>query len=184
LNADRAPQLKAVVMLLRVAGKMAMSETIRFYPSRMNWIVGTLACAIMTAASIWVIADGNWFGYVGTAFFGLGLVVSLLLLWPSSSFLELDDSGLLIRNLFRDSRFSWTAIEIFEARRLGVRKMVTFKFVPQYGESPSVRATAHALSGLEGGLPDTYGRSAEELALMLNEYLQKYRQSATHGHAT
>jgi hypothetical protein len=163
---------------------MAMSEAIRLYPSRTKWIVGTLACAIMSAAGIWVIADGNWFGYVATAFFGLGLVVSLILLWPNSSFLELDDSGFLIRNLFRDSRMSWTDIEVFEARRLGVRKMVTLKFAPQYTDSPSVRAIAHGLSGAEGALPDTYGRSAEELARMLNEYVQKQRQSATHGDAT
>ena len=161
-----------------------MSETIRLYPSRTTWIVGTLASAIMTAASIWVVADGNWFGYVGTAFFGLGLVVSLILLWPNSSFLQLDDSGFLIRNLFRDSRMSWTDVEIFEARRLGARKMVTLKFAPQYTELPRVRAMAHALSGAEGALPDTYGRSAEELARMLNEYVQKQRQSASHGGAT
>jgi hypothetical protein len=138
----------------------------------------------MSVGGIWVIADGNWFGYVATAFFGLGLVVSLILLWLSSSFLELDDSGFLIRNLFRDSRMSWADIEIFEARRLGARKMVTLKFVPQYTELPSVRAVAQALSGAEGALPDTYGRSAEELARMLNEYVQKQRQSAIHGGAT
>jgi hypothetical protein len=163
---------------------MAMSKAIRLYPSRTKWIVGAVACAIMSAAGIWVITDGNWFGYVATAFFGLGLVVSLILLWPTSSFLELDESGFLIRNLFRDSRMSWTDIEFFEARRLGVRKMVTLKFAPQYTDSPSGRAIANALSGAEGALPDTYGRSAEELALMLNEYVQKHRQSATHGAAT
>ena len=158
-----------------------MSEPVRLYPNRTKFIVGALACAIMLAGGVWVIADGNWFGYVATAFFGLGFVVSLILLWPSSSFLELDDSGFLIRNLFRDSRMSWADVEIFEARQLGARKMVTLKFAPQYTGSPSVRAMAQALSGAEGALPDTYGRSAEDLARMLNEYVQIQRQSATHS---
>src|ERR1700687_1960820 len=107
-----------------------MSEPVRLYPNRTKWIVGAVACAIMSLGGVWVIADGNWFGYVATGFFGLGFVVSLILLWPGSSFLELDDSGFLIQNLFRDSRMSWTDIEIFEARRVGARKMVTLKFAP------------------------------------------------------
>ena len=161
-----------------------MSERHRFYPNRMKWVVAALTCAVMTAGGLWIIADGSWFGYIATAFFGLGLIVSLILLLPNSSFLELDASGFLIRNLFRDSRLSWADVDSFEARRVGVRKMVTLKFAPEYNTLPRARAAARIVSGAEGALPDTYGRSAEDLARMMNEHVLMYRASLTPDSAT
>lgn len=158
-----------------------MSAPVRLYPNRIKWIFLGLASALMLAASVWVISDGQWFGYVGAAFFGLGFVVSLILLLPGSSFLELDHSGFLIRNLFRDSRMSWSDIEVFEVRRVGVRKMVTLKYSSRYRALPNARALAQAVTGVEGALPDTYGRSAEDLAQMLNEYVQIQNRLATGG---
>ena len=154
-----------------------MSETLRLYPDRAKWVLAALACAIMTAGGVWIIADGQWFGLVPTAFFGVGLVVSLILLWPTSSFLELNTHGFVIRNLFRNSRLLWAHIQSFEARRIGIRKMVTFTFVPEYAALPRARAVLRALSLAEGALPDTYGKSAEDLARLMNERLRIHRQS-------
>jgi hypothetical protein len=131
----------------------------------------------MTAVGIWLISDGEWFGIVPTTFFGLGLVVSVILLWPGSSFLELDNSGFLFRNLFRESRLSWDDVDGFEARRISIRKFVTVNFSRDYVASPRMRALARSLAGADGALPDTYGMSAEDLAKLMNERLQIYRQS-------
>jgi hypothetical protein len=147
-------------------------------------MVATLACGIMTAAGVWIIGDGQWLGLIPTFFFGLGLVVSLILLLPNSSFLELDDDGFCFRNLFRDSRFSWADIAGFEARRLSMRKIVTFDFAHGYTASRHAPALARTISGAEGALPDTYGMSAEDLADLMNERLRIYRQTPTPGNKT
>ena len=161
-----------------------MSKPFRLYPSRAKWIVGLAACGIMTAAGIWLIADGQWFGFLPAGFFGLGIVVGVVLLLPGSSFLELDADGFLIRNLFRDSRLSWADVDGFEARRLNTRKFVTVNFARDYTASPRGRALARTLAGAEGALPDTYGMSAEGLAKLMNDRLGIYRQSLTNDSAT
>ena len=149
-----------------------MTEPLRFYPNRVKWIVVGLACAIMTAGGIFVVTDGHWLGLLPATFFGLGLIVSLILLWPSSSYLELDSTGFVIRNLFRDSRIPWVDVDYFEARRVGLRKMVTLNFAPNYKALPNARAVTRAISGVDGALPDTYGMSADDLARMMNDHLQ------------
>jgi len=161
-----------------------MPDPLKVYPNRAKWMVAVLACGIMTTAGVWIIGDGQWLGLIPTAFFGLGLVVSLVLLLPNSSFLELDDDGFLFRNLFRDSRFSWADIGGFEARRLSMRKFVTFNFAHGYTASRHARALARTVSGAEAALPDTYGMSAEDLADLMNERLRIYRQTLTTGNAT
>src|SRR5438552_1036804 len=149
-----------------------MSEPLRLYPKRAKWIVAALACGIMTASGVWIIADGKWFGLLPTGFFGLGLLISLILFWRNSSFLELDSDGFVIRNLFRDSRLSWAQVEGFDVRRIGIRKMVTLTFVPSYTPLARARAVMRAVAGTEGALPDTYGMSAEDLAHIMNERLE------------
>jgi hypothetical protein len=161
-----------------------MSHSLRVYPNRAKWMVAALACGIMMTTGVWMLGDGQWLGLIPTVFFGLGLVVSLILLLPNSSFLELDDNGFLFRNLFRDSRFSWADIAGFEARRLSLRKFVTFDFARGYTASRHARALARTISGAEGALPDTYGMSAEDLADLMNERLRIYRQTLTTGNAT
>jgi hypothetical protein len=138
----------------------------------------------MTGSGIWIVSDGQWFGLLPSAFFGLGLVVSLILLLPGSSFLELDANGFVIRNVFRDSRLSWADIDGFETRRLGMRKFVTLNFARGYSASSRVRALAKGMSGAEGALPDTYGMSAEDLANLMNQHLRTYRQAPTNQGAT
>jgi hypothetical protein len=57
--------------------------------------------------------------------------------------------------------------------------MVMITFVPSYGRGRKARAVANALTGGEGGLPDTYGRSAKELAALLNEWRARYSAGVT-----
>jgi hypothetical protein len=161
-----------------------MSDPLKVYPNRAKWMIAALACGIMTTAGVWIIGDGQWLGLVPTVFFGLGFVVSLILLLPNSSFLELDDNGFLFRNLFRESRFSWADIAGFEAHRLSMRKFVTFNFAQSYTASRRARALARTVSGAEGALPDTYGMFAEDLADLMNERLRIYKQTPANGNAT
>ncbi len=46
--------------------------------------------------------------------------------------------------------------------------MVMFNFAKYYSGSKTGAALARQLAGYEGGIPDTYDKSAEELAALLN----------------
>jgi hypothetical protein len=46
--------------------------------------------------------------------------------------------------------------------------MVAYRFAPGYTPQATTRKVLNALAGAEAALPDTYGRSAKELAELLN----------------
>jgi len=47
--------------------------------------------------------------------------------------------------------------------------MVALRYAPSYQGQAAARRLATKLAGAEGGLPDTYGLSAAELARLLNK---------------
>lgn len=64
--------------------------------------------------------------------------------------------------------------------RIGYRfkpKMVVFDFNAKATDGTLAREMAKNMSGYEGALPDTYKKSAEELASLLNEWKEKYTTS-------
>jgi hypothetical protein len=52
--------------------------------------------------------------------------------------------------------------------------MVMFNFAASYTKTSSLRSFNASVFGYEGGLPDSYGLSHEELANLLNAYLQRH----------
>ncbi|MBN1943321.1 MAG: hypothetical protein JW849_08515 [Phycisphaerae bacterium] len=88
------------------------------------------------------------------------LLVMILLLWllPSSSYLQFDEDALTIRHLFKSSHYHWDDIQKFWADRritgqLGVYYMLNGNRVMQ----------VHYL-------PDNYGMKPRELAVLLNQW--------------
>ena len=57
--------------------------------------------------------------------------------------------------------------------------MVLFDYARSYTRSARARAVASALTGAEAGLPDTYGRSAEELTILLNDWRSRATRKAS-----
>jgi len=94
------------------------------------------------------------------------LLVLILLLWilPSSSYLLLDEVGLQIRHLFKTNRYRWDDIQkVWADRRvtgqLGVYYLLNGKRFMQ----------VHYL-------PDNYGMKPRELAVLLNQWRQHVRE--------
>jgi len=106
----------------------------------------------------------------GIVFFGLGIVVALLQLLPGSAYLELDERGFTTCTMFRKNFIAWADVGKFFPLSLDVRarKMVAFNYAPGLQPHPTTRKFLTAIAGAEGALPDTYGRSAEDLAELLN----------------
>ncbi len=87
--------------------------------------------------------------------FGLCLVVSLAQFWPAASYLKLTLKGFVCRTLFRQWSAGWESVSEFYVGRVGDDQRVIF-------HRPGSIARKF--------LPDTYGRSPQELA-DLNERL-------------
>jgi hypothetical protein len=157
------------------------------YPSKAKTLLMLLICLAFVAGSVLMICDGETVGWLGAIFFGLGVAVFLMQLYPGSSFLTVSEEGIEFCSLFRRHRFRWEDISEFgtysvRSRGMAVGKMVGFNYSTGYQQGAKTRAFSRLLAGFEGGLPDTYGFSAEELAQMLADYHRK-RVPCGHGEA-
>ena len=154
-----------------------MDTELTLYPrkSRALWLL--LACSAFVTIGIWVGLSGEWPGYLGAAFFGLGIPAAVIQLLPGSTFLLINSEGITFANMFRKTSLPWSILDEFfvvTLRQTGVKihEMVGFNFVPTYDRARLGRAFLKVLGKCEGALPDTYGKKAEELAALLNARLQ------------
>lgn len=150
------------------------STSITLYPSRLRLIWLLLGCSIFVAIGIWMGIEGESFGYVGAAFFGLGVPVSLIQMIPGAGFLHIDAGGFTSSSLFRKHKLAWSDIDEFYVVWIGHHRFVGLNFASTYDRSRTARKVAKAISGCEGAL-DPYGMRAAELAELLNTRLQEAR---------
>src|SRR6266481_8165919 len=109
-----------------------------------------LVCLGFSVIGVFMILDGEGLsGWFVALFFGLGVVVFLAQFWPAASYLKLTPRGFVCCTLFRSWSASWESVSEFYVGRIGGEEKVVFK-----------------LSGSSGAkfLPDTYGRTLQELA--------------------
>ena len=123
----------------------------------------------------------SWLGYLCAGFFGLGIPVFTIQLFPGSTYLALTPEGFTICNLFRKTTIPWNIIDNFFVVSMNpvgvsVQHMVGFNFVESYDRSRLGRSVAKAVAQCEGALPDTYGKKPQELADFLNSCIERFRQ--------
>ena len=152
------------------------------YPKRSQAIGLFFLCGTFVAIGIWMGVTGEWIGYLIAGFFGLGVVIFIVQLIPGSTYLRLDPESFTFCSLYRRTTLPWSAIDGFHVvvmRQTGlkVHELVGFNFVSSYDRSQFGRQISNAVAECEGGLPNTYGKSAEELAHLMNEHLHKWRES-------
>ena len=120
-----------------------------------------------------MISEGHKAGWFVAGFFSLGIPVSLLQLFPKSSFLTVDEDGIEFAALFRKCRLRWREISefgVYSRESIGIGKTVGFNYSPCFERYRKMRSVNKALVGFEGALPDTYGLPAAELASLLATY--------------
>ena len=156
------------------------------YPKQSQAIGLFFLCAIFVAIGIWMGVTGEWIGYLIAGFFGLGVVIFIVQLIPGSAYLRLDFEGFIFCSLYRRTTLPWSAIDGFHVvvmRQTGmkVHELVGFNFLPSYDRSQVAWQISNVVAEYEGGLPNTYGKSAGELARLMNEHLQRWRESNSAG---
>jgi len=149
----------------------------RLRPNPWKQTVLILICAAFVALGGFLVSRGDAFGWVCVAFFGAGLLVFFLGLLPGSSYLELRRDGFEMSSLYRKWFVRWSDVESFFSRRIASNRMVCWDYVPEYQGHARGRRFSASLAGVEAALPDTYGRSANELAELMNEWRLRHRKA-------
>ncbi len=152
-----------------------MKEETKILKPKKLKTLGLLLISILFVTAGFFIKDNKPFiAWSSILFFGLGIIVFLIQLLPNSSYLKLTSKGFEIRNLYKSHFTSWSDIESFTTGIIGTNKMVMFNYSKEHNKHSSGKKVARNLSGSEGGLPNTYGMKAEDLAKLLNDWKFKY----------
>jgi hypothetical protein len=158
---------------------MTAEDCLTLYPKRSSAVWLLLGSSVFVAIGIWMVVSGNWMGYLCAGFFGLCLLVAIGQLLPGSCYLSIRPDGLTFCSLYRGATIRWEDVDRFyvvvlRQRGMTFRKMVGFTYAASYERFQSGRRLAQVVAGCEGGLPDTYGMNAQELADLLNVCLQLF----------
>jgi hypothetical protein len=149
--------------------RSSSADTIVLVSPRRKWIKIVTGCAAFTGVGVLAVARGDTVGWVVIAIFGPAMAFgSALVIRPSR--LTVDDRGLTSSQFWRSDRFefcdcsdftSWSnptartpGLVVFDWSGLGTKRLGGWN---------------KRMSGRNASLPDTYGMTAESLAMMLNE---------------
>jgi len=148
-------------------------------PSVRKWLWVLAAAIVFVVAGILSIeqprhahdASVGWFAVV---FFGLGIVISVMMLIPGGAGLTLNSDGFVVRKFFYDRTVRWADVGEFAIREVnyprGSKKFVVYN-------DPSAKGTLAAanarLTGHTGALPDTYGLSVDDLCRLMALWRQR-----------
>jgi hypothetical protein len=126
---------------------------------------------------VFMVLDGERLGWFPAIFFGLGLIVSVVLLLPATS-LTIDRHGIHMKHMFRLTHIRWSDVDSFYIGHIGAglssTKMIGVTYSASYEGQKAGRGVASALSGMEGAIPNQYEVSAEELCEILNNAKRRF----------
>jgi hypothetical protein len=147
------------------------------YPSRTKSLTFLVVSVLFVVGGIWLREDGPVAAWLTIVFFGLGAAVFGANLLPGSSYLKLTSEGFEQRVLFRTHSEAWKNIQRFEAYRnpTSSSRLVGLFYEPDYASTArgvAGRKISRSMVGVDGALPDTYGMSADELAELMNNWLE------------
>lgn len=158
------------------------NEVVILRHSRVRALVIVAVCFV-AIAGLWSIRDeeGRVTVWVAiTLFGGFGTFAGILRLLPGASYLRLDPAGFTYCAAFFPVRVPWCDVAEFgvvEKDAAHAYATVGFNFVPGYTKNSAGRELAKSVNGWESALPGTYGKRAEDLAHVMNEWLGRSRAS-------
>ncbi len=152
-----------------------MSELppVTLYPSKRKWVALAALCALFVTGGVLAAGEpGGWMGYLGAGFFGLGLVLSLINLWPGASWLRLDEHGVTWQMGFRGGKtIAWDEIRDVCSGRWNYSDWVFFNQISVSNQLTRLNAM---MLGRNAMFPDNFGKKAAELAELVERYRRAY----------
>ena len=129
-----------------------------------NWLA-VLISFVFVLIGVWMIFDGEWFGWLEIGFFGLGLVV--LIISNGGHWLRLEPDGFRRFPGFGHSRLAWSDVKRFFLTADG--QTVVYELFPEPGET-SDKYYSDDPDEYFGHFPSTYGLSPQALLELLQRY--------------
>ena len=154
-----------------------MELTLR--PRPVRYILFAILAAAMIAVGMYFFHEGRVMdrilmkivGVVIVIFFGAAFFMFSSVLIPRGAYLKLDDAGFTICSVFTPRALRWNEVYPFEVSKQSKgRKLVVFNYTSAYRGPRRARRPPVKSEGYDAFLPDSYGRSAEELAALMNEW--------------
>jgi hypothetical protein len=152
------------------------SEPLILHPSRTKWILFLAGSVTFVAVEVWLLATQRdnsaitWFGVFGFAAASIVFATNLI---PGSSSLTLDMDGFKIKQFYKVRRTPWQNVTNIHAGNIPPSILKTVR----YNDSGlSVRKLARlgtAALGYNAILPDTYGMTADELAVLMTKWRER-----------
>ncbi|MBL0728395.1 STM3941 family protein [Piscinibacter sp. HJYY11] len=141
---------------------------LRLYPQRLK-LLGFLAiCTVFVVIGVLMYTtDGLWVGLLCAGFFGLGIPIFIVQMLPGASFLELQADDFTYSALFRKRTVQWRDIADIGVMKIQGRTMVGWNFLPSYAGRSGGHKVSKSISGIEAGLPDSYGMTPTALAELM-----------------
>ncbi len=132
-------------------------------PGRLRWLTLLVASAIFAFAGVLIfLFSSTPVGVLILVFFGLGALVSLVVLFSGRFYLLLAPEGMSIGSLWKPASIAWKDIEAFTPVRIGSTTLVK-----------TVRR-----GGRDTFLPDTYGMGADRLSALLDDWRARYSRGS------
>ena len=88
-------------------------ETITLKPSRLKWLGVFLICAVFSVIGVFMVRDGELMGWLPLAFFGVGVVISLMPLIGYRCWLRLGPDGFEQSMMGRRMKYRWDEVSDF-----------------------------------------------------------------------
>jgi len=149
---------------------MQTTQPLLLRPSRVKTLGLAAVSLAFVLTGLWMVNDGDGFGWYGVGFFGLCLVIFLVVMLPNAAYLRITLEGFTMCSLYRAQTFRWVDVSFFGVGHMLGHRMVMFNLVGTDRSLRKLRAFNAGLSGYEAALPGTFGLRHAELAELMNRY--------------
>ncbi|SRX53819.1 STM3941 family protein [Aequorivita sp. CIP111184] len=145
-------------------------ETLILKPKKITTIIWLLICTLFVITGFTVMDEKILVKWVGIIFFGLGIIVFIIELFPNSAYLKLSNEGFEVCSLYRSNFTKWEEVDGFGIFYIRFHAMVVFNYTGEHKKHKTGKKVARFLSSYQGALPQTYGVKTIKLAELMNEW--------------
>lgn len=152
-------------------------DTVVLVSPRRKWLTLFAGSGVFVTIGVLMVATGDVRGWYGVVFFGLGVAVGLVYLVRPPQ-LTIDTEGMTSAQVGRRDRYEFRECSEFRTWKNPIARSQSLVVFDWDGAQRRRRLArlSKGMSGANSALPDTYGMTAEGLALLLNQRRRALRR--------
>lgn len=153
----------------------AFSRSEQIFPvSKRKALLLLVGCLGFVLLAVMIAAQHPLIGWLGAVFFGLGIPVALLMLWPGRFYLRLDERGFELVSPFSRQFTAWRDVQGFYLCAIHGTRMIAVVYRDEHAMQTALRRFSVRLSGVETAIPGSYQAPLEEVLAALNDWHGRY----------